>query len=171
MIINVDLSPSGIDEAIKKVESYHKDLKSKCKEVEKRIAERVRDECITGFSNAVYDDIIGEEYKHPDINVEMYNNGNCIVIEATGYEVLFVEFGAGVYHNSGVGSSKHPKGQELGLTIGSYGPNGAKKVWGFYDENDELKLTRGTPANMPMWNAVQTVSREIPDIVKEVFND
>lgn len=45
---------------------------------------------------------------------------------------------------------------------------GKKEVWGYY-EGDELRLTHGTPAIMPMYNAVKTVCDEIADIAREVF--
>ena len=82
---------------------------------------------------------------------------------------LAVEFGAGVYHNGSPGSSPHPHGAELGMTIGGFGKgNGKKEVWGFY-ENGELKLSRGTPARMPMALAITTVCNDIQSIAKEVF--
>ena len=46
-------------------------------------------------------------------------------------------------------------------SIGSFGKgNGKRQTWGFY-EDGELKLTHGTPANMPMTRAVTTVCNEI----------
>lgn len=80
-----------------------------------------------------------------------------------------MEFGAGVYHNGSAGSSPHPKGSELGFTIGGYGEGmGKRQTWGFY-EDSELRLTHGTPAIMPMYNALKTVCDEIAGIAKEVF--
>ena len=55
------------------------------------------------------------------------------------------------------------------MTIGGVGTgNGKKEVWGYY-EDGELKLTRGTPARMPMARAVTTVCNDIKEIAKEVF--
>lgn len=45
---------------------------------------------------------------------------------------------------------------------------GKRKVWGFY-KNGSLTLTHGTPATMPMYNAMKTVCDEISEIAKEVF--
>ena len=84
-------------------------------------------------------------------------------------DAVWIEFGAGVYHNGSPGSSPHPHGAELGMTIGGFGKgNGKKEVWGFYEEG-ELKLSRGTPAKMPMARAVSTVCNEISEIAREVF--
>ena len=45
---------------------------------------------------------------------------------------------------------------------------GKRQTWGFY-EDGELRLTHGTPAIMPMYNALKTVCDEIAGIAKEVF--
>lgn len=101
------------------------------------------------------------------VSVE-HKSGSSLVI-ASGEDAIWVEFGAGVYHNGSAGSSPHPKGTELGFTIGGYGKgDGKKNIWGYYSDG-ELKLTHGTPAKMPMYRAVQTVCNEIASIAKEVF--
>ena len=46
--------------------------------------------------------------------------------------------------------------------------NGKLQTWGFY-EDGELRLTHGTPAIMPMYNAMKTICDETADIAKEVF--
>lgn len=98
------------------------------------------------------------------------NGENVSVVVASGEDAVWVEFGAGVYHNGAAGSSPHPKGNELGFTIGSYGKgNGRKTTWGYLDDDGELHLTHGTPATMPMYRAMETVSEEVYLIAKEVF--
>ena len=82
-----------------------------------------------------------------------------------------MEFGAGVYYNGAVGSSPNPLGTELGFTIGSYGlGNGRKEVWGYTGEDGQIHLTHGAPASMPLYKAVQSVSRDIVRIAREVFS-
>ena len=91
------------------------------------------------------------------------------MVIANGEDAVWVEFGAGVYHNGSVGSSPHPKGAELGMTIGSYGNGrGSRRVWGYYDEGG-LVLTRGTPAQMPMYSAAKAVCEKIDEIARRVF--
>ena len=89
----------------------------------------------------------------------------------SGKEILFIEFGAGVYYNdSGVGSSSHPKGEEFGFLIGSYGKgNGQKKVWGYYDDNNNLILTHGVQATMPVLKAEKRIIEDYIGIAKRVF--
>lgn len=97
------------------------------------------------------------------------NRGNVTVVVANGEDAVWIEFGAGVHYNGSVGSSPNPYGAKLGFIIGGYGKgNGRKETWGFY-EDGELKITHGTPAKMPMANAVTALCNEFPRIAKEVF--
>ena len=107
--------------------------------------------------------------RYAQVDVSVDNRGSVTVVVASGEDAVWVEFGAGVYHNGSPGSSPHPHGAELGMTIGGFGKgNGKKEVWGFY-ENGEFKLSRGTPARMPMALAITTVCNDIQSIAKEVF--
>ena len=47
-------------------------------------------------------------------------------------------------------------------------PDGKKEIWGFY-EDGELRLTHGTPARMPMSQAMNTIINDIVSIAREVF--
>jgi hypothetical protein len=96
-------------------------------------------------------------YAHADITVQ-------------GKDIAFIEFGSGVFYNGAPGTSPHPKGQEFGFVIGSYGQgNGVKKIWGYYDESGTLVLTHGTKATMPMYKAFMKMYEESSKIVREVF--
>ena len=92
------------------------------------------------------------------------------ILVLEGEEVLFIEFGAGVHYNGTKGTSPHPKGQENGFLIGTYGMgNGSKQVWGYYADGGELVLTRGTEATMPMYKADQEIVKNVIRIAREVF--
>lgn len=84
---------------------------------------------------------------------------------------MFIEFGAGVYYNGSAGASPHPKGQEFGFLIGSYGAgHGQQKVWGYYDETGELVMTHGVEATMPLFKAEQKIIDEYVSVAKRVFS-
>lgn len=170
-VIKVNLSERDIDKAIKELESYKQSLIQKTETLRKKIAERIERDSQSGFNGAVLEDILpgyGTAYT-PNVTVTTTTEGDVEVVIASGEDAIWIEFGAGVYHNGAAGSSPHPKGVELGYTIGDYGEgNGKKRVWGF-NRNGELHLTRGTPAAMPMAKAVSAVCNEIGDIVKEVW--
>lgn len=167
--ITIGLSEQDIDRAIRELAQYKADFTKKVELLREKVAERLADEATKGFTGAVVDDLIKGGQRFAQVNVSVNNRGSLSVVVADGEDAVWVEFGAGVYHNSSPGSSPHPNGAELGFTIGSFGKgNGKKEVWGFY-EDGELKLSRGTPATMPMYRAVQTVCNDIQSIAREVF--
>lgn len=169
--IKIGLSEQSIDEAIEELARYKQDILKKTELLRDKVAERLAEEANKGFSGAVVDDIVrGGSPRTAQVDVSVDNRGTVTVVVASGEDAVWVEFGAGVYHNSSPGTSPHPHGAELGMTIGGFGKgNGKKQAWGFYDEDGNLKISRGTPAAMPMTRAVTTVCNEISQIAKEVF--
>lgn len=165
------LSVREIDRAIKELEQYKKDITEKTELLRKKVAERLESLAANGFAGAIVDNLTEENggVRYAQVTTSVDERGNISVVIAQGEDAIWVEFGAGVYHNGSAGSSPHPKGSELGFTIGDYGKGmGKKNTWGFY-EDGELRLTHGTPAIMPMYNSVKIVCDEIADIAREVF--
>lgn len=168
-VISFGLSSSDIDRAIKELADYKQDILKKTDLLRERVAQRLADEAEKGFNGAVLDDVIKGGRKFAQVDVSVDNRGSVTVVVANGEDAVWIEFGAGVYHNGSPGSSPHPSGAELGFVIGGFGKgNGKKETWGYYEEG-ELKLTRGTPATMPMSRAITTVCDELSEIAKEVF--
>ena len=169
-VISVSLSESGIEKAIQELLAYKQEIIRKTELLRQKVAARLADEARSGFNGAIVDDLTGKNSPRlADVNVSVDNQDNVSVVVAEGEDAVWVEFGAGVYHNGSVGSSPHPKGAELGFTIGGYGKgNGKKEIWGFY-EDGELRLTHGTPARMPMSQAMNTIINDIVSIAREVF--
>lgn len=167
--ISISLSSSDIDRAIRELEQYRRDFQKKLDLLRKRVAEELETEVRSGFAKAVVDDLLKGGARPAKVDVSCNHNDNVSVVIANGDDAVWVEFGAGVYHNGSAGNSPHPKGSDLGLTIGSYGKGyGQKQTWGYYSDG-ELKLTHGTPAVMPMYNAVKTVCGNIDRLAREVF--
>ena len=177
-VISFKLSVDSIDKAIKELEEYKQWIERKTDEFRRRVAERLRDEAQDGFNRSIVDHLIVNP-NNPDaphtpikaeVKVDTSDSGNVTVVFTTGKDAVWVEFGAGVYFNGSAGSSPHPHGAELGLTIGDYGYGmGRRRAWGYKDENGNIVLTRGTPATMPMMKAMTTVLNEIDSIAREVF--
>lgn len=172
-VISFGLSESEISRALKELAEYKQEILRKTELLREKVAERLADEARSGFTGAVVDEQIlkggSASPKYAQVNVSVDNRGSVTVVVAKGEDAVWVEFGAGVYFNGSPGSSPHPRGVELGMTIGGFGKgNGKKETWGFY-EDGELKLSRGTPARMPMSRAVTTVCNDIQEIAKEVF--
>lgn len=167
--IKVELSEQSIADAIKQIKAYKKTLNAKLAELRNRVAEELQNEVKIGFNGALYDDVIHEGMKVPDVEVGIDERGNLTFVVAEGEQAVFAEFGAGVYYNADGGRPDRPAGI---VQIGEYGKGyGKRKIWGYYDESGELKLTHGTPASMPMYYAVRKIAQIVPDIAKEVFKE
>ena len=169
-VITLSLSEGGIDKALQELQVYKQEIIRKTEILRQSVAARLADEANSGFSGAIVDDLTGKNSPRlADVKVSVDERDNVSVVVAEGEDAVWIEFGAGVYHNGSVGSSPHPQGAELGFTIGGYGKgNGRKEIWGFY-EDGELRLTHGTPARMPMSQAMNTVINDIVSIAREVF--
>lgn len=168
-VISLVLTTQGVNRAIKELEKYKQDFIKKCELLREKVAEKLADEAQNGFNGAIVDDLTQGGVKIAQVDVSIDDRGSLTAVVASGEDAVWVEFGAGVYYNGSPGSSPHPHGAELGMTIGGFGKgNGKKQVWGFY-EDGELKLSRGTPARMPMTRAVTAICNDIQSIAKEVF--
>lgn len=169
-VIKFGLSATEVNRAIREVEAYKAELIRKCELLRERIAERVAWSASRGFSVALSDDWIGESAPSSNVQVTVTHKGTTSIVFAEGSDAVFIEFGAGVSNNGEAGSSPHPKGGELGFVIGGYGKGkGKQTVWGFRGEDGELHFTRGTPAAMPMYHAVQDACAVALDLAREVF--
>ncbi len=169
-VIKCTLDPQDIDRAIKELKQYKREFLKKVEIYRKRVAEEIAEIASLGFGSATIEHTIYGTTRKPDVSVSVSERGDISIVVANGEDAVWCEFGAGVYFNGSVGSSPHPKGTELGFTIGSYGKGyGKGNAWGYYDDNGELVITRGTPATMPMYNAAKEVTKKAIEIAREVF--
>ena len=159
--ITCTLSEQDIKRAIKELKAYKQAFLEKEKRLLEGLAEIGIKEASVRFTTAMYDGV-------NDVSVSLNPANNGYVIEAKGQAVAFIEFGAGVYHN---GSEPYPNPRPNGIVgIGEYGKGmGKRKAWGYKNENDELVITRGNPAAMPMWYASEEIKNSVLRVVKEVF--
>ncbi len=170
--ITIDVfDPASIDAAVREIREYGKWVQRKTDELRERIAYFIAKDASAVFNTAVAEDDMREGVITGSVEVSVEPQGdNTTVIIASGKDAVFMEFGAGVYYNGAVGSSPNPWGTGLGFTIGSYGKgNGRKEVWAYDGGDGQIHLTHGTPASMPLYMAVQSVSRDIVKIAREVF--
>lgn len=168
------MSKSSIENLIKDLTQYRDDFNARIKVFVRRLTRIAVEEIekdinragITVDANGIES---GSQTEHKV--VERYTDGvtySKSKIIVSGKEIMFIEFGAGVYYNAS--PSPHPKGEEFGFVIGSYGKGyGLRQVWGYYGDDGELHLTHGVKATMPLYNAVQRLYCEAPAIAKEVF--
>lgn len=166
--INIDLfNNRSLDEAIRQIRQYQNSLNDKCALFVRRLAEvgiPVIDENIAAAQ--------GDSDKGHNTYIKINSFGSYsqaeLIVESKS--ILWIEFGAGVHFNGHLGSSPHPKGEELGYTIGSYGKGqGKNDFWFYYADSGEAVMSRGTQATMPVYKAGLEIKRQILKIAREVF--
>ena len=162
-IIKMGLSTSSIEDAITQLKAYRNTLDAKLDKLLQRLGEIGVREASVRFTTAMYDGI-----NDSSVSLEVTKNGYAIVAE--GHAVAFIEFGAGVYHNSG---EPYPDPRPGGIVgIGEYGMgHGKRQAWGFKNDSGELVITHGNPAAMPLWYASEEMRSKITKIAKEVFGN
>ena len=160
-VIKMSLSVESIDNAIKEITAFRDSLERKKEKLLEELANIGVREASVRFTTAIYDGV-------NDTEVELKDIANGYAILAKGHAVFFIEFGAGVYHNSG---EPYPDPRPEGVVgIGEYGKGyGKRQAWGFKDDSGELVITHGNPAAMPMWYASEEMRSKILKISREVF--
>ena len=160
-VIRMSLSSSSIKNAINEVKAFRKSIDVKKDKLLEELANIGVKEASVRFTTAMYDGM-----NDSNVTLETIPDGYCIVVE--GKAVAFIEFGAGVYRNTG---EPYPNPRPAGIVgIGEYGKGyGKRQAWGFKDDSGELVITHGNPAAMPMWYASEEMRSKILKIAKEVF--
>lgn len=160
-IIRIKLDPEDMHRAVNELKAYEQDILDKKNKLIERLGEIGVGEASVRFTTAMYDGT-------NDVKVSLDTIENGCVIKADGKAVAFIEFGAGVYHNT---SEPYPNPRPKGVVnIGEYGKGkGKRKAWGYKNDSDELVITRGNPAAMPMWYASEEIKKSVLTIAKEVF--
>lgn len=175
-VFKVDLSVKGIEKLKQDLIDYRNELPYKLTQFVKELAEvgipvidsNMAEANYTFEENGIRSGADTSHYTHIKLNSFGTYAQATLIVE--GRELLFIEFGSGVSYNGDVGSSPHPKGEEFGFTIGSYGKGyGARKVWGYYADTGELVLTRGVKATMPVYEADKEIINSVVKVAKKVF--
>ena len=160
-IIKMSLSVESINNAIAEINAFRDSLEKKKDKLLEELGNIGVKEASIRFTTAMYDGV-----NDSSVSLETVENGYAIVAE--GRAVAFIEFGAGVYHNSG---EPYPDPRPEGIVgIGEYGKGyGKRQAWGFRTDDGDLVVTRGNPAAMPMWYASEEMRSKIQKIAREVF--
>lgn len=168
--IRMTLGVDSINKAIEELELYRARLKQKTSLFCQRLAE-------IGLTT-----IEAHKYSEgtSDFNdmrsyvwLEESGSSATATLVLNGKDVAFIEFGAGVHYNGPVGGSPNPFGQQLGMTIGSYGKGkGAQDSWVYYDDDlHRFHKTHGTKAAQPMAYADEEIRKRFLSVAKEVFGN
>lgn len=170
--------PKSIDKAIKAVNDYRKKYEDNVVECKNKVAETCKDYAEQNISTCWYDDYvnIGENTyafskRSIDCYCEMEEKDGIVTLTGTGdfnwdgdTTLVWVEFGAGMYYNGMIGNP-HEWSDAVPRGIGQYGyTKGRFPVW-----NAPHGLSRGTIAQMPMYNACIQTADDVENIAKEIF--
>lgn len=168
LTIKIELDPDSVDKALAEIKTYKASLYDKLKTLIARLVQegvdvaKVQVAASQGDSTDAYVDYL----------VDLTGDIIKANIWVQGQDAVFIEFGAGIYYNNG---NFHPKGAELGFTIGSYPskhpPNKAINpgYWLYRDESKNLHLSIGTEATMPMFYAANTIRNNLIQAAVEEF--
>lgn len=168
-VIKCKLDVDSLEKAIKEIDTYQEELMSK----------------LEAFMDALLSVGVAEasgrassyagDSKPAKVVVEYLLKDKdklLATIALVGEDAIFIEFGAGIYYNNG---NFHPKGAELGYTIGSYPsehpPNRAIKpgFWWYKGSDGGKHLSLGTQATMPIYFASETMRNNAIQKALEIF--
>ena len=151
----------SINQAIKQLEQYEKDFKTKETEFIRRLKELGVSVAERGFAMADYDGV-------NDVLIAETQNANRAAVIAYGETVGFIEFGTGI---------KFPEYDSAGLEYkppahGTYGKGRGKNPHGWYFYQNEGAAARHTYGNAPaeaMLTARNTMIEQVTQIAREVW--
>ena len=168
IVQTVNLFQKGsLDSLIATLETYRDQIPERLRVIVSRLAEsglRVAEKSMSNaqgdYDKRVYEFLIDDGT----------TAGASITARFTfkGEDVVFWEFGAGIYYNEG---KENPKASEFGMGVGTYpGQTHAfQKGWFYYDDSGAIHYSHGTEAAMPMYNASLEMMKTVDRIVRSAF--
>ena len=165
--ISISLSQKSIQNAIGEVRKYQRELIDKNEVFVRRLAELGIPIIDQNIADAEGD---SDKNHNTYIKINSFGSYSEAKLVVDGKDLLFIEFGSGIHYNGSAGTSPHPKGEEFGYTIGSYGKGqGSKDFWFYYADTGEAVMSHGTESTMPVYKASVEIVQNIRRIAKEVF--
>jgi hypothetical protein len=173
--INVSLSESSIQGAIRQIQQYKQTLQYKCELLVERLAELGDKAAIMSINESPLGKTVSMRVEKTPTQM-----GCKAVLIATGktieakdrelfYTLLAIEFGAGIYYNSG---NENPKANDFGLGVGTYPGqiHAFSDGWYYLGNDNQWHYTHGVKATMPMYNATMEIINQYKHIAREVFS-
>lgn len=166
-VIKFGLSQKSIQNAISELRKYQQSLIDKNAEFVRRLAELGIPIIDRNISAAAGD---SDKSHNTYIKINSFGSYSEAKLVVEGSDLLFIEFGSGIHYNDSAGTSPHPKGEEFGYTIGSYGKGqGKNDFWFYYADTGEAVMSHGTQSTMPVYKASVEIIQNIRRIAREVF--
>jgi hypothetical protein len=170
--IEIDvLDKKSISKAISDLNVYKRELRSKMDELTMRAAEIGADEVGRSYAGVrPFDNPSGS----PNFSVDILPKKKGYAIQATGDDVLYLEFGAGAKYGYG-----HPySGDEMGMVVegadAPYGPGTHSPKGHWNDPNGwwyaHGRKSYGNPPSAGMYDAKLEIERNLEKLKEEIFN-
>ena len=170
-IIECVLSPESVDSAIKGLQNYKDELQDKHKQLVDRLAKAGLKVASVAYSEASAGSI-GEEMDGPDsavpaLEITTEDGGLTAVIQISGHDVTFIEFGSGIHFNRAyAGKPATTNAEKFGYTIGGYGTGlGLHEAWHYGNG----KISYGTPAADATGKIEEEIKNQIRKVVREIY--
>jgi hypothetical protein len=163
--ISMTLSRSSINDAINELKAYKKELINKNEIFVRRLAELG----IKVIDMRVQQSLGDSDDAKSSVYVDSVGKITSAELHLTGSDVLFIEFGAGIYYNT---PGQHPLEDKFGMGVGTYpGQTHAFDDYWFYtdEQGNTGQISYGTQATMPMYSASIEMYQEVTRIAREVF--
>lgn len=158
--MKIEITLGEIDKALKQLAEYQEELVDKTRLVVEKLGYLGATNASLEYARAITD--------QNDVQVDMeWINNNTMRIRASGTQVLFIEFGAGITYGNG-----HPEADKYGYGAGTFPSN--KGHWDdpsgwWYSKDGESRHTYGNPPSASMYNTARKLEQEVERVVKEVF--
>lgn len=163
-------SLTSIEKAQAQLETFKAKLKRLETELPRVLAEYGATVAKANFASAPYDILLNGSWSNANINVSAEQTDNGWRVLASGREVCFVEFGAGVWYNGGGETYLGTRPNGI-VGIGEYGSgHGKQNVWAF-GTGDDKTFTQGTPASNAMYYTAEELKRRIVDEARRILSD
>ena len=161
--INVTLSASSFDKAIREIRAYKEWVERKAKELARRLADEGAWLASLKFEAT---EVFYEGDAECNVTVEQRGE-NTFAIVASGKTVLILEFGAGIRHGGG-----HPQPGKYGP--GTY-PGQTRAIdpgyWYYTDSSGKGgNYSEGNMPSMAMYTTAKDLRDSLERIAKEVFS-
>lgn len=173
--IDISLSEKSVNEAIRQLQQYKQSLQYKCELLVGRLAELGDKAAIMSANESPLGRTVTLRVDRKPIQ-----DGYQAILIATGkivevedrepfYTLLAIEFGAGIYYNSG---NENPKANDFGLGVGTYPGqiHAFEDGWYYLGNDNQWHYTHGVKATMPMYNATIEIINQYKQIAREVFS-
>jgi hypothetical protein len=159
------------------IKTYRDRLPDMANEISLQAVERGKEELERRYETAGIAAVSYSETSMPNpaddvkINIEETDKGKVKLV-ATGSEVMFLEFGAGMAHNTPqVERPSYVKNIAEYSTLGRKKSLGQFESWSFKDDNGQKQKTEGIPASRGMYHAENVMREEIKKVAKGVLEN